>query len=162
MLVPGALAGERLGPFGSGLPVAPPNLQSNLPQVAGLSGEALAEIANMAKAATGNVDELGNTILGLPKGEVQIDQTDTEKAAEALRKLGYAVTRLPEGRLKIQVQYLDPRGLLTTGGIGGSLGLRNPDGTRSSAVAALAVVCCRATAPVSTTCWYRCRAARVC
>ncbi|BBY78870.1 hypothetical protein H7I53_17890 [Mycolicibacterium pulveris] len=129
MLVPGALAGERLGPFGSGLPVAPPNLQSNLPQVAGLSGEALAEIANMAKAATGNVDELGNTILGLPKGEVQIDQTDTEKAAEALRKLGYAVTRLPEGRLKIQVQYLDPRGLLTTGGIGGSLGLRNPDGT---------------------------------
>lgn len=127
LLVPQALQGAQLGPFGSGVPIQVPNLQINGPAPAGITQSQFAQIDQAAKAATGSVDTLGKTIAGLPKGEVNI-QNNTPDVIQALKNLGYAVQQLPNGHLYIQVEYRDPQGLLSVPSLGHSFGFDTASG----------------------------------
>lgn len=116
LLVPPGLAGAQLGPFGTGTPVAPPNLATNF-------APGLAEVAQAAKDATTSVQTLADGITKLPPGEVNIHD-NTDEVIKQLEGLGYAVSKIPGGNLKVTVQYIDPLGFVTSGGIGHGVGLK--------------------------------------
>lgn len=102
---------------------APTDLERQSAQIqAALPAQGVTQVQTQITAAIESVGVLSRDITALPNGSVKINDT-TPEVIERLKSLGLAVTQLPGGTLKVTVQYIDPLGYVTSGGIGHGVGL---------------------------------------